>query len=655
MPAPSGSSADRGRPRSGVMSSCHEFAAGAATLADTRRVALVGSPNAGKTSVFNHLTGLRAKTANYPGVTVGRSVGTARVDGVSIAVEDLPGTYSLDPISPDEQVVTDLLAGEFANVGRPDAIVLVADVTTLRRSILLVAQVLRLDLPCLLALTMSDELTARGGRIDIDALSTALGIPVTAVVGHRGSGIDGLRGQLGRFDQWQRPPILPPADQDAIDAWGRSVLDAADYVAPHVDQRTNRIDGLLLHPLWGTIIFFAVMFGFFQVIFAAAVPVQDRVRKVFTWLGDLIAEHVSNSAVRDVIAHAVIGGVGTVVQFLPQIVLLFLLIAVLENVGYMSRAAFLMDRVMAKTGLEGRAFVAMLSSFACNVPGIMATRTLPSSRDRIATIITAPLMTCSARLPVFTLLVGLLVAPQTQWWGLSAQGVTMFLLYLGGGSAALIAAWMFKSTILRSDLLPFTMELPPYRFPSLKVVLVTMWSAARMFLRKAGTIILGTSLVLWALLNLPMRDSETTHLSPADATAFVMDHSYAADIGRAIEPVFQPLGFDWRTDVALLGSLSAREVFVSTLGQLSAATNPNNPAEALATMTDDHGRKVFTAPTVIALMMYFMFALQCMSTIAVMRRETNSWRWPAFAFSYMFVLAWVVAFAARSIAMVLAA
>jgi ferrous iron transport protein B len=637
------------------MMACPEVAAGSVTVADIRRVALVGSPNAGKTSVFNHLTGLHAKTGNYPGVTVGRSVGTTSVDGVSIAVEDLPGTYSLDPISPDEQVVTDLLAGEFANVGRPDAIVLVADVTTLRRSILLVGQVLRLDLPCLLALTMSDEMTARGGKIDVDALSTALGIPVTTVVAHRGSGIAGLRDQLGSFDRWHRPPIPPPVDHDAIDAWGQSVLDAADYVAPHSDRRTSWIDGMLLHPLWGTIVFFVVMAAFFQLIFAAALPVQDLVRQGLAWLGSLAAHHIGIPAVRSVITEGIIGGVGTVLQFIPQIVLLFLLIAMLENIGYMSRAAFLMDRVMAKTGLEGRAFVAMLSSFACAVPGIMATRTLPSSRDRIATIITAPLMTCSARLPVFTLLVGLLVTPQTRWWGLSAQGVTMFLLYLGGGTAAMIAAWVFKSTILRSDLLPFTMELSPYRFPSIRVVLVTMWSAVKVFLRKAGTIILGTSLVLWALLNLPMRGAETTHLSPTDATAFVMDHSYAADIGRAIEPVFQPLGFDWRTDVALLGSLSAREVFASTLGQVSAVTNPDNPREALATMTDDHGHKVFTTPTVIALLVYFMFALQCMSTIAVMRRETNSWRWPAFAFSYMFVLAWVMAFAARSIAMGLAA
>jgi ferrous iron transport protein B len=633
----------------------HEDTTGGLAVAGVRRVALVGSPNAGKTSVFNQLTGMRAKTGNYPGVTVGRSVGATTIDEVALAIEDLPGTYSLDAISPDEQVVTGLLAGELSGLNRPDAVVLVADATTLRRSVMLVAQVLRLDLPCLLVLTMGDELTSRGGRLDVAALSTALGIPVTAVVAHRGSGIAELRAQLGSIDAWQRPPVLPPPETDAVDAWGTSVLAAADYAAPQPDRRTSRIDDLVLHPLWGTLIFFAVMFGFFQVVFTIATPLQDRVSDGLGWLGRLVTDHLGGSVLGGLVGDGVIGGVGTVLQFIPQIVLLFLLIALLENVGYMSRAAFLMDRVMAKTGLEGRAFVAMLSSFACAIPGIMATRTLPSSRDRIATIVTAPLMTCSARLPVYTLLVGLLVAPQTRWWGLSAQGITMFGLYLGGGTSALVAAWVVKSTILRSDLLPFTMELPPYRFPAPQAVVAAMWGAAKIFLRKAGTIILATSLVLWVLLNLPTRGAETAHLPRTDATAYVMDHSYAADVGRAIEPVFAPLGFDWRTDVALLGSLSAREVFVATLGQVSAATNPDDPGQALATMTDEHGRQVFTAPTVIALMVYFMYALQCMSTIAIMRRETNSWRWPGFAFSYMFVLAWVMAFAARSIALGLGA
>jgi ferrous iron transport protein B len=637
------------------MTACHDVEGSAVAVAGIRRVALVGSPNAGKTSVFNHLTGLHAKTGNYPGVTVGRSVGTTHVDGVAIAVEDLPGTYSLDPISPDEQVVTDLLAGKCAGIDPPDAIVLVADATTLRRSILLIGQVLRLDLPCLLALTMGDELASRGGRIDTAALSTALGIPVTAVVAHHGSGIGDVRAQLASFARWQRPPVLPPTGQDDIDTWGQSVLDAADYVVPQPDRRTQRIDRVLLHPLWGTVIFFAVMFYFFQVLFTAAAPLRDGIGNALTWLGGQVADHVGNPVLRGLLSQGLIGGVGTVLQFIPQIVLLFCLLAFLESVGYMSRAAFLMDRVMAKTGLEGRAFVAMLSSFACAIPGIMATRTLPSSRDRIATIVTAPLMTCSARLPVYTLLIGLLVAPHTRWWGLSAQGVTMFLLYLGGGLSALVAALLVKSTILRGDLLPFTMELPPYRMPSPQAMLAAMWSAARVFLRKAGTIILATSLVLWVLLNLPVRETHTRGMSTTDATAFVMNHSYAADIGRAVEPVFAPLGFDWRTDIALVGSLSAREVFVSTLGQVAAASDPEAPRQALAAMTDDRGHRIFTAPTVIALMVYFMFALQCMSTIAVMRRETNTWRWPAFAFSYMFILAWVMAFIARSIALGLSA
>jgi ferrous iron transport protein B len=637
------------------MTSCHAQGDGAVAVVAQRRIALVGSPNAGKTSLFNHLTGLRAKTGNYPGVTVGRSVGIAKVDGVTIAVEDLPGAYGLDPISPDEQVVADLLAGELGDVGKPDAIVLVADATTLRRSIALVAQVLHLDLPCLLTLTMSDELSVRGGRIDPGALSVALGIPVATVVAHRGSGLDTLRSQLGSFHQWQRPPIFPPSDHDGIAAWGASVLDAAGYVAPLPDRRTTRIDRLVLHPLWGTLTFFPVMFAFFQVVFTVAEPLRDLIAQLMTWLSTQVVDHVGNSVLRGLIGQGIIGGVGTVLQFIPQIMLLYLLIGLLESVGYMSRAAFLMDRVMAKTGLEGRAFVAMLSSFACAIPGMMATRTLPSSRDRIATIVTAPLMTCSARLPVYTLLIGLLVAPQTRWWGLSAQGVTMFLLYLGGGTSALIAARVVKSTILRSNLLPFAMELPPYRLPSAKTVLVAMWSPATMFLRKAGTIILAVSVVLWALLNLPTRGVQTAGLSASDATAYVMDHSYAADIGRAIEPVFTPLGFDWHINVALLGSLSAREVFVSTLGQAAAAKSSTNPREALATMTDEHGHRVFTAPTVVALLAYFMFALQCMSTVAVMRRETNSWRWPVFAWSYMFVLAWVMAFIARAIALGLGA
>ena len=570
--------------------------------------------------------------------------------------EDLPGTYSLDPISPDEQVVADLLAGEVHDDGRPDAIVMVADATTLHRSIMLRGPGAAAGPSVPVGAEHDRRIDRARRRHRRRRLVDGAGHP-----GRRGGGATEAWASTPCALNWRPstggngPQSCLHADNDAIDAWGRSVLDAADYVAPQPDQRTRGIDAIVLHPVWGTIIFFAVMFCFFQVVFTVAAPLQDRVGQLLGWLGGLVSDHVGNYIVRGLLGQGLIGGVGTVLQFIPQIVLLFLLIALLENVGYMARAAFLMDRVMATAGLEGRAFVAMLSSFACAIPGIMATRTLPSSRDRIATIITAPLMTCSARLPVFTVLVGMLVSAQTRWWGLSAQGVAMFLLYLCGGTSALIAASLFKSTILRSDLLPFTMELPPYRFPSPKNVLITMWDSAKVFLRKAGTIILGTSLVLWVLLSLPAREAETAHMSSTAAISFVMDHSYAADVGKAIGPVFKPLGFDWHVNVALLGSFSAREVFVSTLGQVSAAANPEDPHEALVSMTDDDGHKVFTAPTVIALMAYFVFALQCMSTVAVMRRETNSWRWPAFAWCYMFVLAWAAAFAARSIAIAVGA
>ena len=633
------------------MTQCHGDEAGGVTVSHGRRIALVGSPNSGKTSLFNQLTGLRAKTGNYPGVTVGRTVGVMTFGENEVAVEDLPGTYSLDPISPDEQVVADVVHGNADGIPRPDVIVLVVDSTTLRRSISLVAQVLRLDLPTIVVLTMTDELVHRRGGIDTEALSSALSVPVVAVVAHRGVGMSKLRTLLESTDAWPRPAVLPPALADAADAWGISVLASADYVAPHSDVRTRRIDDVVLHPLWGVMIFFAVMFGFFQIIFTVATPLQDVIANALDWLGALVDNRLGHTVVGGAIGNGVIRGVGTVLQFLPQIMLLFLLIALLENVGYMSRAAFLMDRVMARTGLEGRAFVAMLSSLACAVPAIMATRTLPSSRDRIATIISAPLMTCSARLPVYTLLIGLLVAPDTRWWGLSAQGVTMFGLYLGGGIGALTAALVFKSTILRSDLLPFTMELPPYRFPSLNNVVIAMCDAAKVFLRKAGTVILAVSLALWILMNLPTRNAQIADLSHSDATAYVVEHSYAASLGKAVEPVFAPLGFDWRIDIALIGSLSAREVFVSTLGQVSAASNPTAPHQTLRAMTDEHRRPVFGAPTIIALLAYFMFALQCMSTVAVMRRETNSWRWPAFAFGYMFVLAWIAAWVARCIAL----
>ena len=637
--------------------SCHGAVTTSALSVDAR-ILLVGSPNAGKTSIFNRLTGLNAKTGNYPGVTVGRSTGTLTVDSQRVAVEDLPGTYGLTPISPDEQVVVDALGGNLPGIGRPDALVLVVDATALRRSLHLVAQVLALHLPTVIALTLTDELAGRGGLLDPVALERALGVPVIRVVAHRGLGISDLRDALPAWSSWQRPVLDAPLGGAEQSAWVESVLHSAGHRPASPDERTARIDAVLLHPLWGSLVFAAVMIAFFQVIFAFAAPLQDLVQAVFSGLADLVDRFIPLPWLSGLLGDAVLGGVGGVVIFLPQILLMFLLVSLLEGIGYMSRAAFLMDRVMGAVGLEGRAFVALLSSFACAVPGIMATRTLPSAKDRIATMMAAPLMTCSARLPVYILLIGLLVSPSARFGPLQVQGLVMFALYVLGAVSAMVAAWVVKAVQDRDGLLmPFYMEMPPYRIPTLRSIALSMWGSAAAFLRKCGTIILVTTILLWLLLNLPLHSDaqlRAAGIDPADdgaVSAYVLDTSAAAAIGRAVEPVFDPLGFDWRVNVGVLASLSARETFVATLGQIASAADPDNPAEALAAMTytdgSHAGEPVFSAPTVAALLVFFVYALQCMSTVGVMRRETGTWKWPLIAFGYMFVLAWLGAWLAH--------
>ena len=632
-------------------------AGGSAGTTARRTIALLGSPNAGKTSVFNHLTGLSGKTGNYPGVTVSRSTGHVRglaIEDGEVWVEDLPGAYSLSPVSPDERVVAEVLRGEHDGVAAPDALVVVVDGTSLGRSMSLVAEALALGRPLAVLVTMTDELHARGGHLDLPAYSRALGVPVVSVIGSTGVGIDRLRELMAEPQTWSTSLVPPPTDGAELDSWTESVLAGAGYRPPGGDERTAKVDAVLLHPVWGTLIFFAVMFAFFQVIFTVATPLQDLVQLAFDGLGSL-AGRIPNDLLAGLVGNGIIGGVGAALVFLPQIVLLFLVISLLEAVGYMSRAAFLMDRVMARTGLEGRAFVSMLSSFACAVPGIMATRTIPSSRDRIATIMALPLMTCSARLPVFILLTSLTVPSGAGAGPFDLRGLVLFGLYLLGGTSSLLVAWAFKAVALRDPLTPFYMEMPPYRLPSARSVLTTMWGSARVFLNKVARIIFATTMVLWVLLNFPTHGAATADMSRADATSYVVEHSYGADLGRAVEPVFSPLGFDWRINVGLIGSLAAREVFVSTLGQVASAQNPDNPRQALATarFTDgEHtGEKVFTTPTIVALLIFFVYALQCMSTVAVMRRETNSWRWPLLAVSYLFAMAWSLAFVGRHVAM----
>lgn len=642
----------------------HHHGGGGATLQNTglTRFAVVGSPNSGKTTLFNALTGMHAKTGNYPGVTVSRYEGRVRLgDHDAVVLEDLPGTYSLDPISPDEQIVVDALDDEHAeHVETPNALLMLLNATTLRRSLGLLAQVLHTGLPVCVVLTFSDDLTRRQGRLDTKALSRTLGLPVVSVAsGHR-DGVAALRSLMADHESWSQPVVPPPTDAVGVTAWVDSVLASVGYELPDVDQRTRRIDSVLLHPVAGTIIFLLTMFAFFQIIFTVAAPLQGYVEDFFGWLGDLVDQHVHLSWLSGFLSQALIGGVGTVLTFLPQIALLFLLIAILEGTGYLARAAFLMDRVMARAGLEGRAFVALLSSMACAIPGIMATRSLPSAKDRLATMMGAPLMTCSARLPVYVLLVSMALSADSKIGPFSARGVVMFALYFFGAISAMTVAAIFKRLTSRGGpLLPFYMEMPPYQIPKLRNVAAEVWTAASAFLRKVTTIILATSIVLWALLNLPTRTDEEMTAAGVDTgddaavSSYVLNHSYAASVGHAVEPVFDPLGFDWRINIAILSSLAAREVFVATLGQVAAAEDPDNPSSSLETMTDqsgpDAGRPLFDAATIAALLVFFMYALQCMSTVAVMRRESGTWKWPVIAFVYMFALAWILAFTAHTV------
>ena len=668
-------------------------------VAGSRRIALAGAPNAGKTSIYNALTGLHAKTGNYPGVTVQRSLGTCKVSNTTLTIEDLPGAYSLDPISPDEEIVHDVLTGTSTTVSAPDALVIVVDATTLQRGMNFIAEALALDLPTCLVVTMTDELSRRTGRLNVAALGHALGIPAVRVIGHRGIGMPDLRAQLAQVATWQRTPLPPPTDPDEITSWADSVLAAADYQPPQSDQITSAIDKVLLRPVPGTIVFFTIMFLFFQAIFTWAAPFQDAVENGFGALGTLVHGWLDEShpLIAGLLGDGIIGGVGAVLTFIPQIIIMFLIISVLEGVGYMSRAAFLMDKVMSIAGLEGRAFVALLSSLACAIPGIMATRTLPSTKDRVATMLAAPLMTCSARLPVYVIMISLTVDGGAKVGPFGARGVVMFALYLLGAVSAMAAAWVVKQLTDRGNiLLPFYMEMPPYRMPRVRTVLIMVWDACKGFLKKAGTIITLTTIILWVLLNVPMRSDaqfeafcasdtqcaavtaavdnpssstvkgddgqvitdpeELGKLLEAQRTSYTMDHSWAASAGKAVQPVFEPLGFDWRINVAVLSSLAARETFVATLGQIAAAEDPEQPSAHLATMTYQHdtltnkaGDQLFNPATVVAVLVFFVYALQCMATAGAMRRETGSWKWPVIAFTYMFITAWVMGAATRAL------
>ncbi|UCE85165.1 MAG: ferrous iron transporter B, partial [Deltaproteobacteria bacterium] len=490
-----------------------------------------------------------------------------------------------------------------------------------------------------------DELRARGGEVDLERLSRALGVPVVGVIGHKGIGLDQLRGELSRVETWNRPAIAPPDDAEGRAAWGDAILARVRRQRPGRNRTTDRIDRIVLHPIGGTAIFAAVMVLFFQLIFAWAAPAMEWIDAGVVALGNGARAVLPPGAFADFVSDGVIAGVGAVVIFVPQIVLLFAVLYALEDVGYMARAAFVVDRVMARVGLEGRCFVSLLSSYACAVPGIMATRTIPSPRNRLVTILVAPLMTCSARLPVYTLLIAAFVPAGTVWGFLGLQGLALLALYLSGAIAALVVAAVLKRTLVTGEGLPFYMELPPYRLPTLRLLVSQIWGSARAFLKRAGTIILAVSIVLFFLLNYP-RVEPPEDLAPARASSYALEHSIAGRIGHALEPALEPLGFDWKIGVGLVASLAAREVIVATLAQIYATTEDGaSLREAIRADVDPRtGARVFDAPTVASLLVFFVFALQCASTLAVMRRETNSWRWPAFAFTYLLALAYGASF-----------
>jgi ferrous iron transport protein B len=701
-----------------------------------RRVALAGNPNSGKTTLFNALTGLRQKVANYPGVTVDKKEGGLRLAGREIVVLDLPGAYSLAARSPDEAVARDVLLGRRVDTPSPDLVLVVVDASNLERNLYLALQIADLGIPTVIVLNMMDVAERHGLRVDPAALSRELGLPVVPAVASRGRGLPEihrlLREGVAPSPAPRRDP-LPPDAEEAIEELARALgsgvretLEASERGngAPQhqpgsshddffhkpdpfglaaarvraaallvleeapaelemarrveaarrrfkalgmnptdalVEARyawigsvcrrvvttgdagptlTERVDRILTHRFWGLLIFLALMALVFQSIMSWATAPMDLIDAAVTGLKGLVQAHMPAGDLRDLVTDGVLAGVGGVLIFLPQIAILFLFIGLLEDSGYMARAAFMMDRVMRGVGLHGRSFIPLLSSFACAIPGIMATRTIENRKDRLVTILVAPLMSCSARLPVYALMIAAFIPARRVWGIFTLPALTLLALYVLGFLAAMGMAWLFKRTLLKAETPTFMMELPPYRSPSLKGVGLFVWSQARMFMRRAGTVILAISIVLWALTTYPKRPNA----EPGEQ----LRYSFAGQVGRALEPLIRPLGFDWKIGIGLIGATAAREVFVSTLATVYSVGADDE--EAAAQSLRDQIRKdvdprtghpVWTPLVGVSLLVYFVLALQCMSTIAVVRRETNGWRWPLFQLAYLTGLAYM--------------
>ena len=601
-----------------------------------RVVAVVGPPNSGKSTLFNRLTGLRQKVANFPGVTVEQHTGDCLLpDGREISVIDLPGIYSLVPRSEDEQVSHDVLKGLRPDTPRPDAVLLILDSTNLGRHLMLAAPVLALGIPTLVVLNMADDLRGRGGEVDVEALSRQLGAPVALISARQGEGVEAVYRFLSGQVAAPKPLDLPVlSDVPHCRAWAGRVGSNAAYLPPAPPKWTRRLDAVFLHPVAGPLIFVLVVVAVFQSIFTAATPLMDAVKAGVEWSGRWVAGALPESALRSLLVEGVWGGVGAVLVFLPQILLLFLFIGILEDSGYLARAALIADRTMARVGLQGKSFIPLLSAYACAVPAILATRTIENKRDRIATILIAPFMTCSARLPVYTLIVAAFI-PNRPLLGsfLWTRAAAMLALYLLGFCAAVATARVLKSSVLKSRReTGFVLEMPPYRWPSVQSLGLRLYDRSKVFLRRAGTVILLVAVCIWVLCHLPLHNGQAPRI----------ENSFAGMVGRGIEPAIRPLGFNWKIGIGLITSLAAREVIVGTLGTIYGMDGESSGEGLQSALQKD-----LTPAGAVALLVFFAFAMQCMSTMAVVRRETGGWKWPAVQFAYMTALAWAGAFVAN--------
>jgi ferrous iron transport protein B len=686
------------------------------------RVALVGNPNVGKTTLFNLLTRENARVGNYPGVTVDVRVGRlaqGHRPRRDVEVVDVPGAYSLSARSAEEQIALDMVLG-LSGAPPPDVAVVVVDSGQLVRNLYLVLQLIELRVPCIIALNMFDEV--KDAPPNPEAVSRLFGVPCVATSGRSGLGIEDLRGAIDRA--LEKPPLgsvevpypaaqradadrvaeaLPPelrksVERDrALARWALMSIEPDDElvnVAPalrervadvrraagdrdidqeiilaryaFLDQRaaglfatgaptrerrrsTERLDRILIHPVYGFAVFLAIMLVLFQSLFTWADPLIKVIEGGVVFLQSFFNEYLPDGFFKDLLVEGIVGGVGNVIVFIPQILLLFFFVGLLEDSGYMARVAYLMDRIMRSLGLHGRAFVPMLSGFACAIPAILATRTMERQRDRLLTMLVVPLMTCSARLPVYTLVIGALFPPTQVFGWVPVQGLLMVGMYLFATTVALVAAWVLGRTVVRARSVPLILELPPYRAPKFSATLFLMWEKTRAFLTEAGTMILACTVVLWLLLSYPKTDVHDTSTGSPATAAQQIQSSYGGRIGHAIEPAIRPLGFDWKIGVGLVGAFAAREVFVSTLGIVYGvgAMDEDDPAplrDRLRAETRADGRPAYTPLMGLSLMVFFAVACQCMSTLATVRRETKTYRWPAFLFAYTVALAWTLSF-----------